>query len=245
MEIFAGLSVAFLLLVALAVATKTFSLWRRTRGIPELLLGMYLMCATVQGYPLMIAAARIPPAEMWPLHLGAQVIMSAGFVSLLFFTLGVFRPGVLWARCLVGLSIAVLAVGCVGVFGELTGENPRPISELIGLTLITTAPIAIAYFWTMLESLRYYQRLRLRLKLGLAEAAVVNRVLLWGLMCLAAGIAVVISLVGMLAGSFLDASTVLVLSGLGAMHAGCLFLAFHPPDWYRSWLGRGAPVEAS
>ena len=42
MEIFAGLSVLFLVLTALVIAIKTFALWRRTRGAPELLLGLYL-----------------------------------------------------------------------------------------------------------------------------------------------------------------------------------------------------------
>ncbi|HEY8156229.1 MAG TPA: hypothetical protein VII72_19020 [Myxococcota bacterium] len=245
MEIFAGLSVGFLILTAGVVATKTFALWRRTRGLPELLLSLYLSCATVLGYPLMIASTQIPASEMWPLHLAGQVVTSFGFVCLLSFTLKVFRPEALWARGLVGLCLLLFAAGGVAYFVELTGDNPRPAGELIGITLINSTPIALAYFWAMLESMSYYRRLRLRLRLGLAEVAVVNRVLLWGLMSFAAGIAVIISLAGMLAGSFLTAPFVLVLSCLGAVHACCLFLAFHPPGWYRLWLERRAPVEAS
>jgi hypothetical protein len=64
-------------------------------------------------------------------------------------------------------------------------------------------------------------------------------------MTLAAGIAVIISVAGMLAGSFLTAPIVLVLSCLGTVHACCLFLAFHSPGWYRAWLERRAPVEGS
>ena len=242
MEVFAGLSVGFLILTALVVAIKTFVLWTRTRGLPELLLSLYLTCATVLGYPVMIASARIPVSEMWLLHIAGLVVTSVGFACLLLFTLKVFRPRALFARVLVGGSLLLFTAGSVAFCIEVTGESPRPAMELVGINLIYSTPIALAYFWTTFESLTYYHRLRLRLRLGLAEVAVVNRVLLWGLMALAAGIAVIVSLVGMLAGSYLSAPLVLVLSGLGAVHASCLFLAFHPPGWYRTWLDRRAPM---
>ena len=52
MEVFAGLSVCVLVLIALFVAIKTFAVWRRTRGLPELLLGTMLVTATVLGLSL-------------------------------------------------------------------------------------------------------------------------------------------------------------------------------------------------
>ena len=240
MEIFAGLSVGVLILVAGIVAVKTFGLWRRTRGVPELMLSLYLIGATVLGYPLMIVSTQIPPSEMWPLHLAGQVTMSLGFACLLFFTLTVFRPDTLWARCIVGASLLAFATGGVAYFMELTGDNPRPAAELLGINLINTTPIAIVYLWTTVESLRYHRQLKLRLRLGLTEVDVVNRVLLWGLMTLAAGCAVIISLAGMLAGVLLTIPMVVVLSSLGIVHASCLFLAFHPPGWYSGWLQQRA-----
>jgi hypothetical protein len=243
METFAGLSVGLLILAALVVAIKTLALWLRTRGLPELLLSLYLSCATVLGYPLVIVSTRIPPSEMRGIHLGSQLVTSVGFACLLLFTRKVFRPDALWARGLVGLCLLLLTAGGVSYFFELTGGSPRPAAELLGINLVTSTPIAFAYLWTTIESLSYHRQLRLRLRLGLAEVAVVNRVLLWGLMTLAAGLAVIISLAGMLAGSFLSAPLLLVLSGLGIVHAGCLFLAFHPPVWYSGWLARRAAVE--
>jgi hypothetical protein len=242
MEIFAGMSVSCLILVALVVVVKTFALWLRTRGLPELLLSIYLSGATVLGYPLLIASSRIPPGELWPLHVSGQVVTSIGFASLLLFTMKVFRPDSLWARGLVALSILLFTGTSITYFGEVTGPNPRPASELLGLNLMSSLPIACAYFWTMVESLAYYRRLRLQVRLGLSEIVVANRVLLWGLMSLGAGMAVVISIAGMLSGSFLSTPLVLVLSALGLFHAGCLFLAFHPPGWYRGWLERRGPV---
>lgn len=242
MVVFAGLSVLVLILAALVVATRTFALWLRTRGLPELLLSLYLTCATLLGYPLMIASTRIPASEMWPVHLGGQVLESIGTTCLLLFTLKVFRPDALWARCLVGLCLVLFAAAGVTYFLELTGESPRPATELLGVTLLSTVPIAFGYFWTTFESLSCYQRLSLQVRLKLTEVAVANRVLLWGLMTLAAGVAVVINLAQLLAGSLLSTPTVVVSSCLGIVLACCLFLAFHPPRWYTAWLdGRSAP----
>jgi hypothetical protein len=243
MEIFAGLAVVSLVLVAMIVVVKTFILWLRTRGLPELLLSLYLAAATVLGYPLVITSTRISPSQMWPLHLGSQLIMSVGFACLLLFTLRVFRPRALWAKCMVGLCLLSFAAGGVVYFFELTGENPRPAAELVEINLINSLPIAFAYLWTTLEALSYHRQLKLRLRLGLTEIAVVNRVLLWGLMTLAAGTAVVISLVGMAAGTLLSTPLVVVMSGLGLVHAFCLFLAFHPPRWYSAWLEGLAPAS--
>jgi hypothetical protein len=243
METIAGLSVVILVLTAFVVATKTFVLWLRTRELPELLLSIYLTGATVLGYPLLIAASQIPPTEMWPLHLCGSVVTNIGFSCLLLFTLKVFRPGVLWARLVVAACVLVFVSGSVYYFNELTGPSPRSAGEMLGLNVSSTIPIAIAYFWTTAEALGYHRRLKLRLRLGLTDIGVVNRVLLWGGMTFSAGLAVVISLVGMLSGAFMTMPLVLGLSCLGIVHAGCLFFAFHPPSWYRTWLEQRAPAE--
>jgi hypothetical protein len=139
----------------------------------------------------------------------------------------------------------VLAAADGAYFMELTGPSPRPTTELIGITLMTSTPIAFAYLWTTCEALGYYRTLRRRVGVGLAEAAVANRVLPWGLMTLAAGVAVAISLVAILMGVFMSAPLVLLFSCLGLVHALCLFLAFHPPAWYRAWVEGSAPVGSA
>ena len=74
---------------------------------------------------------------------------------------------------------------------------------------------------------------------------VANRVLLWGMMSLAAGLAVVISAITMFAGSFMTAGIITLMSVLGLVHAGCLFFAFHPPAWYRAWLEQGSGAASA
>jgi hypothetical protein len=237
MEIFAGSSVLALVLVALFIATKTVRLWLRTRGLPELLLSGMLISATVLGYPLAIASTRVSAAEMWPIHAASQVIISVGYTCLLLFTLNVFRPKALWAKGLVGLTILTLVATSTTYIAEVRGDDPPALGEMTGTVIFTSVPIALAYLWTTVESFAYHRRLRLQVGLGLTDVVVANRVLLWGLMCLSAGAAVVISNGAMLlGGTLLSPAIVVVCSILGLAHAACLFLAFHPPGWYTTWL---------
>lgn len=240
MLLFAGLSVGLLILVALFVAAKTFALWLRTRELPELLLSGMLISSSGLGYPLVIASTQVPANEMWWLHVGAQAIMNVGYACLLLFTLKVFRAQTLWAKCLVGLLLVVLVAVCVATGIQSSRDDARPMAQLVGLSLMSSAPIMTTYFWTAFESLAYYRRLKLRLRLGLGEVIVANRVLLWGLMCLAAGSAVLLNNASLLMGSFMSPPIVLASSMLGLVHACCLFVAFHPPAWYKSWLEQGA-----
>jgi hypothetical protein len=244
MELFAGLSVLVLVLTSLGIAIKTFMVWRRTRGLPELLLGTMLVTATVLGYPLAVASSRIDPSKLWGIHLFSQSCFTVGYACLLLFTLRVFRPTAGWAKVLASGTLLVLVAGTVIYTIELSSGSPRRQSEMIGLTLSTSGAIGVSYIWTMIESLAYYRQLRLRMKLGLAQASVANRVLLWGMMCLAAGLAVVISAISMVAGAFMSAGIITLMSVLGLVHAGCLFFAFHPPAWYRSWLEQGSGAAA-
>lgn len=243
MEIFAGLSVVLLILVALFIAIKTFALWGRTRGRPELLLGTMLMSATVIGYPLAIAMKQIPAADNPWVSVAAQAMLGTGFCCLMLFTLTVFRPSSLWARCLVGVVVVGFAATTVLYAHEAFSEHPRALNGMPSLMLLTTIPPAIAYFWNTLESLSYFRQLKLRLRLGLTDVVVANRVLLWGLMTLSAGLALVISMAVMLAGAFLPPPVVVVCSFLGVIQSGCLFFAFCPPAWYKAWLRRSPVAE--
>lgn len=236
MEIFAGLSVSLLILSALVVSLKTFALWRRTGQLPELLLTLMLVGATVLGYPLAIATNQIPAHDAWLLHVIYPLVMNSGLACLVLFTLKVFRPGAAWAEALAALTIMGFVVCAVMYIAEASRPNPRPVEEMLGLSLFNSGTFGVAYFWTTIEAMVCHRRLKRQLRLGLADGAVVNRVLLWGLMCLSAGIAVVINAAAMLAGVFMTAPIVAISSICGLSLASCLFLAFHPPAWYRSWI---------
>jgi len=78
---------------------------------------------------------------------------------------------------------------------------------------------------------------------GLTDVVLVNRMLLWGLMTLACGIAIVANGIALLSGSYMSPLIVMVSSVLGLVSAICLFLAFRPPAWYTRWLEQGYAAE--
>lgn len=240
MEILAGLSVVCLVLTALGVAVQTFALWRRTRGLPELLLSLYLSCATVIGYPLAIAMSLIPASESWEIHVAAQGITALGWTALLLFTWTVFRRDAVWARWLVGAVLASIVAVVAMYVVEVTSPAPRTPQEMPGFSAMLAVPVATTYFWTAFEAFACHVRLARRQRLGLAEPTVVNRTFLWGVMSLASGTALSINVVGLLAGLYMSPPIVVASSVLGLVQAVCLFLGFHAPSWYTQWLERGA-----
>lgn len=244
MEVPAGISVVFLLITSAFVAAKTFSLWRRTRQTPELLLSVHIFLATVVGYPVTVAANLVSPSEMWLPHVVYPIAMNLGFAFLLLFTLRVFRANALWAKGLVGAMLLVLATCAVLAIREATGENARSAFQIAGLSVANSVPILVAYLWTAGESLSYHRRLRRQQRLGLAAPLVAERMLLWALMCLFSASAVLINGVAMFVfDSFMSPAVVAASSLLGFVQASCLFLAFHPPGWYRSWVERRSAPE--
>jgi hypothetical protein len=244
MEVLAGLSVVVLILTALAVAIKTFGLWLRSRQLPELLLSGMLVSATVIGYPLAVACNQIAASDVRAIHIAYPLAFNLGYVCLLLFTLRVFRAEAGWAKGLVAATLVVLAGSAAAYIVEASSAHPRPPAQLVGLSLVNSAGIAVVYFWTTFESLGYYRRLRLQQRLGLTRGElVVNRFLLWGLMGAAAGLAVLINAGSIVLGSFMSPPIVATSSALGLVHAGCLFLAFHPPAWYRAWVEQRFAVQ--
>lgn len=93
--------------------------------------------------------------------------------------------------------------------------------------------------WTACEALRHAAALRRRLRLGLADPVVANRVQLWGgAMALSAGMAA-FTTTGQVLGVDLMATTagMAVISCLGVVAAGSIYLAFLPPRFYTAWVG--------
>jgi hypothetical protein len=61
MQVVAALGMGAFFVVALLVAVRMLLLWRRTRGVPELCLGLSLLCIGPLGYSLMRLVM-----DLWP-----------------------------------------------------------------------------------------------------------------------------------------------------------------------------------
>jgi len=57
--------------------------------------------------------------------------------------------------------------------------------------------------------------------------------------------AIVFDRYGIVTGDFMSPVMVTASSTLGLVHASCLFLAFHPPVWYRDWVESRSAAEAA
>jgi hypothetical protein len=161
----------------LAIGTRLLWLFSRTRQLPELLIGVaFLGCGL--GYLLMIGARAPGLAEhAHPVQVLGRAVHSIGLVSIALTTWRIFRPGGLGPLLLV--CGVVLGAGC-GFVGDLVFVDRafRIASPLFWVGLATGA---FTFAWAAFESFRYCGMLRRQVRLGLADAAIARRILLWGL----------------------------------------------------------------
>jgi len=228
------------LTVSVVVGTRLLLLARRTRKLPELAIGLNFLLAGAVGYSLLLAAESVrvlpSPWDGRASFAGVTAIsLGAGFVAL--FSRTVFRPSSLAARTAVLLVCAWLALG---VFGSWMLHVLRVESGLAGwlgrwgpnLGLLT------AYGWAAFEPFRFHLLMRRRMRLGMGDPLVANRLLLWGVGTIAIAGVAAIHLVAQIFGRFeLPPSWIGVVSLLVLAAGIAEWLAFFPP---RAWRERFA-----
>ncbi len=252
MEAFAGSAILLLVGVSTVVGIRLLARWRHGGDHPELLLGLMLLLTVGVGYPTMIGADRTQGDLARGLFLIANASVNVGFSLLFLFTWRVFRAESSGARLLAGAGVASLAVNLgFRVFGMIDGPEIAIAREAPMESVLQMVPVAFAYGWTALESLRYWTMMRRRVRLGLADAAVCNRFLLWGLMSIfvIAGLGLNLSAIVRQVDVFTSPWVMLGSSITGLCQAGLLLLAFLPPVAYLRWLAGedrgGAPASAA
>lgn len=223
-------------LVSLLLGVRLLALASRTRKLPELAIGLNFLVAGVLGYSLLIAAEslRLFPEPLAGYGSFAGVVgISAGGLLIALFSRQVFRPeSRLSAALLAGYALWV----ALGIYGSWVLHVSRA-DEPVGFWLGRWGPniaLLLGYGWASFESLRYHLVLRRRARIGLGDALVTERLLLWGVGTLALVGVALVHLLAQLAGrhelppSLLGASSLLIL-----LTAACQWLAFFPPARYR------------
>ena len=100
---------------------------------------------------------------------------------------------------------------------------------------------AAAFVWGASEAFVWWRRLRRRLPLGLADAVVTNRVLLWGASELVTALGFGVFAAATLAHTGVNAApVVLAIAACGLGAAGTMTLAIFPPARYLRWVGASA-----
>ncbi|MDH3687574.1 MAG: hypothetical protein OEP95_15180, partial [Myxococcales bacterium] len=161
--------------ISTAIGVRLLLLWRRTRELPELLLGMGILLTAGIGYGLMIGTslARLalpdaPPALAFA-NAAGWLLHHTGVVWVIGFVVHVFRPRTRWARLLASLLICCLIFGLL-LYG-LDGGFEHGRSEGFGFWL-SFAAIGSYPFWGATEALIYWRRMQRRREIGLAHPVV-------------------------------------------------------------------------
>jgi hypothetical protein len=248
METFAFLAVVLVAVASTVVGARLLLVSRRTRGFPEFVLGLSLAGITGIGFPIVLLTElrqTIGPLLTFAADFIGSFAVATGFAGFYVFTWRVFQPGSRWAAALtmLGSGAALLATAATVwlAFGIESSEEKFRVVRAWEILLFTSA--AAGFLWSAVEAFRYHAMLRRRLALGLAEAIVTNRVLLWGLTGVSAGAALVIlTLLRLMDVNYMNAPVALfTAAACGFLASVCLYLAFLPPAAYLRWLDRGAP----
>ena len=249
MQLLAAVGGLSFVAASFVVGLRLLLLSRRTREFPEFAIGLALFLMGGIGYP-MTASARMVPSLSEDVRVGVFVFSFSlnwiGTVLMALFNLRVFRPKEAWAR---GFVVAI----AVSLFASFALESFSPglraatlRNEGLGLRLYM-GTMGIPLAWGAYESLRYWELLRRRGRLGLADPVVADRMRLWSIGTLCAYAINVSTTVAALFGiDFVVTSLgALVIAPLGLVAAGSMWLAFIPPAAYlRRVASRAAASEA-
>lgn len=227
-------------LASLAVGARLLVLARRTGGRPELFVGVSYLASGFLACPLTLAAAELTrsgsPAAV-AVQAANDVAQHAGNAFLVLFVWQVFRAGTALGR--------VLGVGAlVGLAASLAASLA---SARLDATPTAADTLAVAwragiYAWGCIESLREHAAARRRVRLGLADPLVANRLLLWGLGTGFVLLLWVDQLWRLASGSGTGAGSYPVIAVLGLACALTSWLAFFPPAaWRRRFAARTPP----
>jgi hypothetical protein len=242
MAIGAFVPLVFFVVILASVGFRLIRLWRRTREIPELSLGLGLLVVS-SSLPL-AAVGRAPATAM---ELAGRVSFSAGITAaavgvslLVFFNYWVFRRGSSWGRA---AFIAICLTMCAGV-GYMSAANF--LGESIEQIKITMRPGALAlmltilacFAWSGAESLRYHTALRRRLSIGLGDPVLTNRFLLWGVAGLTCSILLVVITACIMMGMTIlhEPLPLTAIAACGTIMSASWYLTFFAPESYRRFL---------
>ena len=237
MTALAGVATLVFILAGTAVGIRLLWLARRTRGLPELYIGLGLVLICGVAYPVGLSSQieTVPDGSRSVLMFVSMSALAVGSGYIVAFVRNVFRPDEAWARLLAGFLYASF-IGLAVMLPFLLMRGPM---DPIGGYFVARQALMVAVFgWSAIESALYWRKLLRRAAVGLADPEVVNRVGLW---CVS-GVASVLSSVTTLSvgisglNPFQHPVALLVVALSGLVSSSSLVLAFLPPERYRAWV---------
>lgn len=220
--------------VSLMVGIRLLLLWGRTRQLPELLMGIGVLGIGPVGFGCMLVGAvshSNPLIENVAFGVGSLAV-AVGVIAKCIFNWFVYR------RTSIAAMTVVIGVG--GIFLVILVVNTidghwAPAAAMTWDSLARSLTQVGCLLWGSGESLYYWTQMRRRQKLGLADAVIVNRFLMWGL---GAGFAGAGTGIGVAAEFVTGVPTLQIpwvvstSSAFGFVAAVAISLAFVPPERY-------------
>jgi len=213
----------------------------RTAEIPERLLGASFILLGVSGILYSLPDIQLFSAFETPIFFAARVAYLPSCMLVALFTARVFRPDARWAK---GLVRGVAAMVVVGVGGSAADGDWEGFSLSSVWFWFEWVGQLIPFVWVALAALTEYVSARRRARVGLSNALVSNRYLLFGCFGLVQ-LATVVLLVPMYIayetdnGAFADWMDQ-SMGSLEMLTIAMIWLAFFPLALYRSWVERAA-----
>jgi hypothetical protein len=237
MLVLAALGGGAFFLASTIVSIRLLLLARRTRALPELLIGFGLLVLGAIGYPVAIAveATAGTPALQTALSVAHALLQTLGEGSIAVFTWRVFRPDAGWAHGLVlgffgGLAVLATCQIVGPGWAAFAAHKTGPWEYLTFFTLF-------ALGWAGAEAMLYHRKLVRRLALGLADAVSTNRMALWSSSILSAfAISALVAALRATGHELNPRAMGIILGPLGLVSAGSMWLAFVPPHRYLRWI---------
>jgi hypothetical protein len=240
--------VAFFI-VALAVGVRVLLLARRTRELPELLMGIGVLGIGPVGFGLMVVAEQAKASSA----LAHTLILATGLfaVSCGAFAKFVFNWRVYHPKGRVALTIVICAG--LGLFGTWAFSG---IAHGFGDAARVTPQSLVRSFlqigcllWGAGESFVYWTKMRRRVRIGLGDPVVANRFLMWAIGAFAAGWGTAVGTGAQIVtgvATFQDGWVMVSSSLHGLVAAVAIALAFIPPGFYLRYIrGRAERLAAS
>jgi hypothetical protein len=227
-------------IVYLIAGFRLLRLGGRTGEAPERLLGATFLFMGVSAVLYVLPTWPVFAALWTPLNFAGRLAFLPPPVMIVIFTWLVFRPEARWPIGFAWIAAALLVAGVggsvwVGDWEGFAVDNRWFWLEWLGYTL--------PYGWAGAEAFRQHLQARRRLRLGLSERMVCNRLLLWAWfgalqVCSCLVLLPQYAQYGrdnlftatwdMLYGAFVIGSLVMI------------WLVFFPPVVYRRWISGGA-----
>jgi hypothetical protein len=230
--------------VSMWVGIRLLLLWSRTRQTPELLMGIGVLGIGPLGFGIAMAAflsAQTSPTLAKFLVAIASTTVATGVGAKYVFNWLIYHPRSRVAKGVAFAAIGVLAVSIVG--DGLTNRFAPEAWQKPGFPQLRQFAQVGALFWGSAEAFGWYRRMQRRVAIGLGDALVANRFLLWSVGAGAAGLGSAIgTVIGLLAGRPMTdmPALTLALSLFGLASASALWLAFVPPAHYVAWIRASA-----